>query len=82
MARDAVEAGADALLLDNLPPAAVAAIVAEVRAEHPDRPLIEVSGGIDLATIAGYATTGADMVSIGALTTRPGPRHRARRRRG
>jgi len=68
MARDAVKAGADALLLDNLPPAAVAAIVAEVRAEHPDRPLIEVSGGIDLATIAGYATTGADMVSIGALT--------------
>ncbi len=68
MARDAVKAGADALLLDNLAPAEVAAIVAEVRAEHPDRPLIEVSGGIDLDTIAGYASTGADMVSIGALT--------------
>jgi nicotinate-nucleotide pyrophosphorylase (carboxylating) len=68
MAREAVKAGADALLLDNLPPPEVAAIVAEVRAGHPDRPLIEVSGGVDLDTVAGYATTGADMVSIGALT--------------
>jgi nicotinate-nucleotide pyrophosphorylase (carboxylating) len=68
MAREAVKAGADALLLDNLQPADVRSIVAEVRAEHPDRPLVEVSGGIDLETIAAYATTGADLVSIGALT--------------
>jgi nicotinate-nucleotide pyrophosphorylase (carboxylating) len=28
----------------------------------------EISGGIDLDTVAAYATTGADLVSIGALT--------------
>jgi nicotinate-nucleotide pyrophosphorylase (carboxylating) len=68
MAREAVKAGADALLLDNMTPDQVRAIVAEVRAEHPDRPLLEVSGGIDLDTIGAYATTGADLASVGALT--------------
>ena len=67
-ARLAVEAGADALLLDNMTPDEVRAIVAEVRAQHPTRPLLEVSGGVDLDTICAYATTGADMVSVGALT--------------
>ena len=68
-ARDAVEAGADALLLDNMPPDDGARPSwPRCGREHPDRPLLEISGGIDLDTIAGYATTGADMVSIGALT--------------
>jgi nicotinate-nucleotide pyrophosphorylase (carboxylating) len=63
-----VAAGADALLLDNMGPDEVRAVVDEVRAADPRRPLLEVSGGIDLDTVAAYATTGADMVSIGALT--------------
>jgi nicotinate-nucleotide pyrophosphorylase (carboxylating) len=66
--RQAVAAGADALLLDNMTPDEVRAVVAEVRAADPARPLLEISGRISLATIADYATTGADMVSIGALT--------------
>ena len=66
--RQAVAAGADALLLDNMTPDQVQAIVTEVRAADPRRPLLEISGGIGLDTIASYATTGADMVSIGALT--------------
>jgi len=66
--RQAVAAGADALLLDNMGPDEVRAVVDEVRAADPRRPLIEVSGGIDLDTVVAYATTGADMVSIGALT--------------
>jgi len=66
--RQAVAAGADALLLDNMTPDQVRAIVAEVRAADPRRPLLEISGGIGIDTIASYATTGADMVSIGALT--------------
>ncbi len=66
--RQAVAAGADALLLDNMTPDEVRAVVTEVRAADPRRPLLEVSGGIGLDTIASYATTGADMVSIGALT--------------
>jgi nicotinate-nucleotide pyrophosphorylase (carboxylating) len=32
------------------------------------RPLLEVSGGITLDTIASYASTGADLVSSGSLT--------------
>lgn len=66
--RQAVAAGADALLLDNMTPDEVRAVVDEVRAADPRRPLLEISGGISLDTIAAYATTGADMVSIGALT--------------
>jgi nicotinate-nucleotide pyrophosphorylase (carboxylating) len=66
--REAVAAGADALLLDNMTPDGVRAVVAEVRAGDPRRPLLEISGGIGLDTIAAYATTGADLVSIGALT--------------
>ncbi len=68
MAREAVAAGADALLLDNMGPDEVRAIVAEVRAKDPRRPLLEISGRVDLDTIGAYATTGADLVSVGALT--------------
>jgi nicotinate-nucleotide pyrophosphorylase (carboxylating) len=64
----AVDAGADALLLDNMSPAEVAKVVAEVRAHDPHRPLLEISGNVTLETISSYATLGADLVSIGALT--------------
>jgi nicotinate-nucleotide pyrophosphorylase (carboxylating) len=67
-AREAVRAGADALLLDNMSPDEVREVVADVRAKDPQRPLLEISGRIDLDTIGAYATTGADLVSIGALT--------------
>ena len=66
--REAVEAGADALLLDNMAPEEVRAVVAEVRERDAHRPLLEISGTVSLETIRSYATTGADMVSIGALT--------------
>ena len=66
--RQAMAAGADALLLDNMAPDQVRAVVAEVRAADPVRPLLEISGRVSLATIGDYATTGADLVSIGALT--------------
>jgi nicotinate-nucleotide pyrophosphorylase (carboxylating) len=32
------------------------------------RPLLEVSGGVTLDSVAAYASTGADLVSSGALT--------------
>ena len=65
---EAVDAGADALLLDNMSPGEVAKVVAEVRARDPRRPLLEISGNVTLETITSYATLGADLVSIGALT--------------
>jgi nicotinate-nucleotide pyrophosphorylase (carboxylating) len=66
--REATEAGADALLLDNMSPEEIRAVVNEVRERDPLRPLLEISGTVSLETIRSYATTGADMVSIGALT--------------
>ena len=67
---EAVDAGADAILLDNMDPDAVRTCVHAVTARCGDgrRPLLEVSGGVTLDTVAAYATTGADLVSSGALT--------------
>jgi nicotinate-nucleotide pyrophosphorylase (carboxylating) len=68
MVREAVAVDADIVLLDNMTPDQVREVVTEVRATHPTRPLLEISGSVDLATIGAYASTGADMVSVGALT--------------
>ena len=62
--RQAIAAGADAILLDNMSPAEVKRAVALVRG----RALIEVSGGIRLDTIRDYALPGVDVISAGALT--------------
>lgn len=63
-AREAADADADAVLLDNMPPTAVATAVAELAG----RVTIEVSGRVTLDTVADYAQAGADVISIGALT--------------
>jgi len=65
--REALAAGADALLLDNMSPDEVRACVAEAEGA-PRRPLLEVSGGITLDTVAAYAATGIDCISVGGLT--------------
>ena len=62
---EALNAGAEIVLLDNMTPSQVE--VAAARA-HSKRVLVEVSGGITLATIADYARAGADLISVGALT--------------
>jgi len=65
--RDAIAAGADAVLLDNMTPDEVAACVAEARTA--DRHvLLEVSGGITLETIGAYAATGVDLISSSVIT--------------
>jgi nicotinate-nucleotide pyrophosphorylase (carboxylating) len=61
---EAVEAGADMILVDNMTPAEVAAAVHLVAGRCP----IEVSGGVTLATVAAYAEAGAAFISVGALT--------------
>ena len=63
---EAIAAGADLILLDNMAPAEVARAVAERRDAH--RPLLEISGGVTLDNVAAYAATGADLISVGALT--------------
>ena len=60
----AVAAGADAVLLDNMQPEAVAEAVKRAGGKA----MLEASGGITLANVRGYAETGVDLISIGALT--------------
>ena len=62
--RQALAAGATALLLDNMGPDQVRDCVAEV----DGRATVEVSGGLTLDTVAAFAAAGADFVSVGALT--------------
>jgi nicotinate-nucleotide pyrophosphorylase (carboxylating) len=71
-AREAVEAGADALLLDNMTPDEIRTCMAAARetaaANNRRPPLLEASGGITLEMIRGYAETGVDCVSSGQIT--------------
>ena len=62
--REALDAGADSILLDNMPPPLLRQAV-EITA---GRATLEASGGVSLETIRAVADTGVDFVSIGALT--------------
>jgi nicotinate-nucleotide pyrophosphorylase (carboxylating) len=62
--REALDAGADWLLLDNLTPEEAARWIHEIAG----RAQVELSGGITLANVRAYAETGADFVSSGAIT--------------
>ena len=66
-AREAIAAGADELLLDNMTPDEVRSVV-ELAAESDSRPLLEASGGITPENARAYAETGVDYVSLGAIT--------------
>lgn len=61
---EAVEAGADALLFDNMDLQTLRQAVARCRG----RVLTEASGGITLETVRAVAETGVDLISVGALT--------------
>jgi len=63
-ALDAVEAGADIIMLDNMSPDEMHRVVGLVAG----RVRIEASGGITLANVQAAARTGVDVISIGALT--------------
>jgi nicotinate-nucleotide pyrophosphorylase (carboxylating) len=65
----AVKAGADIIMLDNLSPQQVGRIVRELTATKlRDKVTIEASGGVSLENVAKYAQTGVDVLSVGALT--------------
>jgi nicotinate-nucleotide pyrophosphorylase (carboxylating) len=61
---EACEVGVDRVLLDNMTPDDVRDAVALVEG----RCKVEVSGGVTLETVGVYAETGADFISIGAIT--------------
>ncbi|HYE29995.1 MAG TPA: carboxylating nicotinate-nucleotide diphosphorylase [Methylomirabilota bacterium] len=73
--QQATDAGADIILLDNMPPAQLRAALAIVKRPMvgpvPDRaspPKTEASGGVNLKTIRAIAETGVDFISVGAIT--------------
>jgi nicotinate-nucleotide pyrophosphorylase (carboxylating) len=61
---EALDAGVDAILLDNMPLDELRAAVALV----DGRARLEASGGVTLETIRAIAETGVDEISVGALT--------------
>jgi nicotinate-nucleotide pyrophosphorylase (carboxylating) len=65
---EAVTAGADMVMLDNMTPDEAAACVRIVRESARPDTIVEISGGITLDTVAGYAATGADVISTSAIT--------------
>jgi nicotinate-nucleotide pyrophosphorylase (carboxylating) len=64
--REAMDAGADRLLLDNMDPIELREAVS-VRGSA-ERPELEASGGVTLVNVREIAETGVDYVSVGALT--------------
>ena len=61
---EALAAGADVILLDNMD----TATVAEAVRRAAGRAILEVSGGITLARVTELAKVGVDAISVGALT--------------
>jgi nicotinate-nucleotide pyrophosphorylase (carboxylating) len=61
---DALAAGADAVLLDNMDDATIAKAVAA----SAGRAITEASGNVNLRTVRGVASTGVDVISVGSLT--------------
>ncbi len=61
---EALAAGAEAVLLDNMHPELVRQAVVRTGGKL----LLEASGGINMQSVRSYAETGVDIISIGALT--------------
>ena len=62
--REALDAGAEILLLDNMGPVEMAKAVEMARGKA----VTEASGGINLDTVRAVAESGVDLISVGALT--------------
>jgi nicotinate-nucleotide pyrophosphorylase (carboxylating) len=61
---EARDAGVDIVLLDNMTPAHVSEAVALCKGVTQ----VEVSGNVTLETVPAYSATGADFISVGAIT--------------
>ena len=63
----AIAGHADSILLDNMTPKEVKKAVLLIRRSLP-KATVETSGNMNLKTVAAYAKTGVDFISVGALT--------------
>jgi nicotinate-nucleotide pyrophosphorylase (carboxylating) len=64
-ADEAVAAGANIVLLDNMSPAMMSEIVTKHKGSGVK---FEASGGVNLTTVRAIAESGVDLISVGALT--------------
>jgi len=64
---EALEAGAEVIMLDNFQPRDITEAVRRIRERSP-RTVIEASGGVTLDRMREISKTGVDVISIGALT--------------
>ena len=62
--KEALEAGANIIMLDNMTVPEMAAAMEVIR----DQAIVEASGGITYDTVRAVAETGVDLISIGGLT--------------
>ena len=67
---EALEHGAEAILLDNMTPQEAAQAVERTQ-RHTRHVPLESSGGITLENVRAYAEAGVDYISVGALTHSP-----------
>lgn len=65
--REAIQAGADIVMLDNQTPEETAKLVEMSRNMNPNV-LIEGSGGMSLETVRSFAEAGVDLISVGKIT--------------
>ena len=65
--REAINAGADIVMLDNQTPEETQKLVQMARDINPNV-LIEGSGGMDLDKVRSYAEAGVDLISVGRIT--------------
>ena len=65
--RAAIDAGADEVLVDNMPLDAIREAVEMARG----RATVEASGGVTIDNVRAIAETGVDFISVGALTHSP-----------
>lgn len=65
--REAIEAGADIVMLDNQTPEEAKKLVELARQLNP-HVLLEASGGMDLERVRSFAEAGVDLISVGRLT--------------
>ncbi len=67
--REALDAQADVIMLDNMNIKRLEEALNLIKAmRYNDKPLVEVSGGVNLSNIKTIAALGVDRISIGALT--------------
>lgn len=64
MVKEAVEAGADIIMLDNMDADEIKKAIEFI----DGRALVELSGNVDLNNISNYKDLGADIIASGALT--------------